>query len=232
MKNLLVLLALFSAFTVQAQENGFIAYTRGSTEYQGVKSTDATASYFLVHPFQDSAFSFGAVIFNSSLVDSTEKIKTLSDGSTERGTYVDSIQHLAYGTLLGYHWAGEGLFGLQAWAATGYMSNSMTLDVNKISVAQVSSGDTLFCQADNSGKSKSVYTIPMMFGVGATVNGFGFFFHQFWQNSGPIDGDLNMTHSCRAINVPGATPTYSTDTRSCSLVSRFTMSTVGIQYLF
>jgi len=217
------------SFTNTSPEKGFVAFSRSSSQYEGSATADATVSYFMVRPFEGSDFSLGASIYNSTMVDSNEVSQVSAQGGNETAVIVDNIQHTTYGTLLGYTWSSNGFLGLQAWGAVGYTSNLMSLESNKISVVTESPGQ-LFCQGSVSGTTDSVYTYPMLLGLGVTLNGFGFYVQSFRQNAKDIQGVQTITNHCAPIS--GSSSQSFTDTRGFQLVSSFSMVSTGIHYRF
>ncbi len=213
-------------------EKGFVALSRGTSKYTGVNSSDATTSYFMVRPEGWGNISVGAVIYNSTFTNSSESESTSDIGTTETSIIIDNVQHVAYGTLLGYTWSSDSFMGLQLWASTGYMSNYMTLESNKIGVTRLLDGTTSFCQGSATGTTDSVYTIPFLLGAGITVNQFGFFMQKYWQASDPISGEVNMNQTCNTVGSTTDTATSVSDTRSFDMVSAFNMVTMGIHYRF
>jgi len=214
-------------------EKGFIALSKGEAEYQNVFPQDATHSYFLVRPFSGSNFVLGATVFNSSMTTSSQRKIALNEGGVEDAVFVENVQHVAYGTLFGWSWATQSFLGLQTWFGTGYMNNLMTIDSHKIALnKQTTGGGIAFCQGSSSGTTASTYSYPLLFGLGITVNQFGFFWQSFRQTVGNMASTIEGTHSCEVVSEGTNFTNSNTYTVEKDLVAAFTMSSFGVHYRF
>ena len=215
-----------------AQEKGFIGMSTGSAEYEGVLPQKAVQSFFLVRPWDGVDFGLGATVYSSYVSNSNESSTTGDDGYSEEAVSSFNVQHIAYGTLFGYTWSSEGFVGFQAWAGTGYMTNVMEVETSRISVKKTDANGTSFCQGSSSGQSSSVYSFPVFYGVGMTVNNFGFFVQSFRQSLSPITLSTDFTLSCKSFSDGQNTETTQSNSSETDLISTFSMVSTGIHYRF
>jgi len=214
------------------KEKGFVALAAGQAKYRGAAYQDATNSFFLVRPFADSNFSIGAAIFNSQLSESSSSQQESPDGESERTVRVNIINHLAYGTMLGYNWSSESFFGFQFWMGGGYMSNQLELEKQTIKTHRRVNGVVSLCQGEATGQTKQVYSTPVFIGTGVTVRGFGIFIQAFRQSIPDLDVTSTSTMTCTALVEGDLPPDSFSDSHDTSLIASFTMVSTGIHYRF
>ena len=213
----------------QDESLGFVSLFDGKATYEGRgDDKNAIGSFFLVRLFDDYDFYLGAITYASYDSFSNTVVDIRDNGDSAEITLNTSMQHRAYGTMLGYVYNSNSFLAWQLWGGFGYVTNLLSIESDVNELVTDSSSNKYQCSGSSSSASEEVTSYPYFLGFGITLNDFGFFMQMMRQDVDPIEITHSGTITC---NRGPSSDSHSLEEKE-SLEISFSSTQIGIQYWF
>ncbi|MCP4756238.1 MAG: hypothetical protein GY866_35700 [Proteobacteria bacterium] len=213
----------------QDESLGFVSLFDGTATYEGRgEEKNAIGSFFLVRLFDGYDFYLGALTYASFDSFSNTMNETRENGDSAEVTLNTSMQHRAYGTMVGYVYNSNTFLAWQLWGGAGYVNNLISFETDINELVTDSSNNVYQCSGSTTSTAQEVSSFPYFIGFGITLNDFGFFVQMMTQDVDPIE----ITHSGTITCNRGPESDSHSLEHTEDLEISYSSTQIGIQYWF